>query len=922
MFKYLLLAALLFITYTVSAQNKSIIKGKVIDSATNTPVEFVTVAVLTLKDTTSLLLSYTITDKTGAFSLHNLPTGTRLKVFISNVAFKPYRKFITFSNVETLDLGNIRLGPNELNELVIKGERPPIVIRKDTIEFNAEAFKTRPNAVVEDLLKKLPGVEVDMNGTIQVNGKDVSKVLVDGHEFFKNDYRIATKNLDVDMIDKVQVYDDREDDPDHLIPDSKVNKIINLKFKKALKKSYFGKLYAGGGTEQRYTAGGLFNMFRDTLQISVLGQGNNLNNTNFSYEDLYQSGGFNRGGSGAFYRGGISFGNSSLVNSINNAGVSGLFGSGIQRTASGGVNINTDYGKKLKINLAYYYTDSHQDYSSIGHSQRFLNDTVFLGNSNLSNISNNIRHNINGSVQWRPNDAMQIMYNPTFSYSDNEYNAISTGDTHTNFTDPLSNSKTTGSSSGNNLQFQQSLSFNYKFKKKGESINISNNVSLSPGNSNGYNINTFTSYEAALPSYLLNRNNLGTNRGFNTNTSVAYRYPFTKKLTGSITLNSEYSHQLNNTLIYNFDPANGQYDSFQFDLSNTLTRNLWTNGLAPGITYDFKKNVRLDVSAVLQNSQVNNQFGRGLSDINQRYFFILPKVNLNIGDYSLSYQSSINMPNIGDMVPYTVSSSPLYSVTGNPYLKPSWSNSYAFNYNKYYMQSRISISGGINAAFSNNSVFRHQTLDTLGATTSRPINMNGSNNWSGHLLFSKNFKKTNNFEFFSITNLTGGENRNYFELNLQHGYQDTYFYTLSEQIRMNWKDLIEIDQSYNFNNSITHYTGVNYNNVSYTTHILNTHFLFTPPIKFNVEGTYTYSYNPMVSPGFQKSSNLLNLSIARELLKKDRGEVKLSCYDILNQSISSYRQVSANAIYDNQDRVLRRYLLLTLQYKFNKSITK
>ncbi|MDB5114597.1 MAG: hypothetical protein JWQ79_89 [Mucilaginibacter sp.] len=257
MYKHLLMFALLLITLAGIAQNKGIIKGKIIDSATNTPVEFVTVAVLTVKDTTSLLLSYTITDKAGVFTLHNLPLGTPLKIFISNVAYRPYRKFITLNKAETIDLHDILLSTNQLNEVVVKGERPPIVINKDTIEFNAEAFKTRPNAVVEDLLKKLPGVEVDMDGKIVVNGKEVDKILVDGHEFFNSDYRIATKNLDVDLIDKVQVYDDRENDPDHIIPESKVGKIINLKFKKALRKSMFGKIYAGAGTEDRYTAGGL-----------------------------------------------------------------------------------------------------------------------------------------------------------------------------------------------------------------------------------------------------------------------------------------------------------------------------------------------------------------------------------------------------------------------------------------------------------------------------------------------------------------------------------------------------------------------------------------------------------------------------------------------------------------------------------------
>jgi hypothetical protein len=314
--KTLLPITFLLMSFSALAQNKAIIKGKVIDSASKAPLELATIAVLDMRDTIASLISYTTSDKKGEFTLHNMQADIPIKMLITFVSYKPYRKSFTLKKGETFDLGTIHLSPQQLNEVVVIGERPPIVIRKDTIEFNTEAFKTRPNALVEDLLKKLPGVQINADGFVLFNGKGVEKVLVDGHEYFMNDTRIATKNLNADMIDKVQVYDDRDNDPNHLVPDVDVKKIINLKFKKAYKKSIFGKVYAGAGTEDRYTASGLINMFKDTLQVSLLGMANNLNNTGFSFNDLYTLGGANRGGGSILYRGGFGFAGPSGIQKI------------------------------------------------------------------------------------------------------------------------------------------------------------------------------------------------------------------------------------------------------------------------------------------------------------------------------------------------------------------------------------------------------------------------------------------------------------------------------------------------------------------------------------------------------------------------------------------------------------------------------
>jgi len=908
--RYLLIIVLiLFFTIPhVFGQNRAVIKGRIIDSAENKPMEFATVAVLSLKDTTYSIVSYMVTDKKGEFALHNLPGGVKLKVLVSSAGYQPVRRFMTLDKTQTVDIGTIMLSSKMLGEVTITGERPPIVIKKDTIEFNAEAFKVRPNAVVEDLLKKLPGIEVSNDGTIEANGKAVSKVLVDGREFFSYDPRIATKNLDADLIDKVQVYDDRENDPDHLIPDVKVKKIINLKFKKKLKKSIFGKVYGGAGTEDRYTAGGLFNMFRDTLQVSILAQGNNLNNTNFSISDLYENAGVNRGGSEAIYRGGF--------------GSFGTGASGIERALSSGININDDYGKKLKINLVYTYGNNHTESNSISNNQRFLGDTDLVSNSVNSRVRTATRHYLSANVRMQPTDATTISYQPNLSIDNNQSVNSNTGSSFSNFVSRINQTTNTDNSSGDNLQFSHAFSYNHQFAKKGESISISQNVQLTPTSGVNYSNNYLTSYIASFPSYVLNRQNNTLGRNTDVSISAGYRYPIGKKLVLNVTAATGYNHNVNNSATYDLDTLTHEYDSFLQILSGNLTRNTRTESLTPGITYNFARQMQLTASLNTQLLNVNNQFDRGFADINQNYFNALPSIQLNLSSVSLGYSRSFALPNIGDMIPYQVVFSPLYSVVGNPDLKPALRNNFNIYYSNYIGQRQLNFYLNGNASFEDDGVFRQRTLNALGAETSTPINTNGRYTISTSGSISKRFKKTHDISLRLSQNLMLSTSHNFFELNRQDGYQNSYNISLTSSASFNWKDIIELDPSYTLYNSTAKYTGINYSNVSNTTHHVGAHFNVYWPAHVNFEGNYDYAYNPLVAPGFRKSANLLSISGARSFLKKDRGEIKISCYDILNQAIGTNRYVFENAINDTQSQILNRYFLLTLQFKFNKSTVK
>jgi hypothetical protein len=927
MYKRLLVLVLLLYTLPVIAQNKAAIKGKVIDSTDHKPVEFVTVAVLTIKDTTSTLQSYTITDKTGAFSLHNLPAGIPLKIFISTVAYRPFRKIVTINKGQELDLGEIALNTNQLNEVIVTADRPPIVIRKDTIEFNAEAFKTRPNAVVEDLLRKLPGVEVDMRGKILVQGKDVSKVLVDGHEFFSSDYRVATKNVDVELIDKIQIYDDRENDPEHLIPESQVAKIINVKFKKALKRSVFGKAFGGGGTRDRYSGGGLFNMFRDTLQVSLIGMSNNLNGTGFSYSDLYQSGGFNRGGSGAFYRGGISTGGSDQLNNFDNdtgfAGFQGFGGSDQQRTISGGVNINQDYGKKLKINLAYFYNNARNESNYTFNTRRLAGDTTFTGSGVYANTQSDIRHNISADIEWKPKiDTTQISYKPSFSYNSGHSVNGGASSEGSNFLPLINTSTNNNSDATKNVTFEHFFRYDHKFKKKGESIGFSHALNINPDNGHGYSLEDLQSYTSQLASYRQDRREVNDNLGTFANIGANYRYPFTKKLTGVIDVTVGYNHRKNNNIPYDYDSATGSYDIFLPLAGSTITRNIWEENINPGLTYEFKDNIKLTVNGILQLQQANNQFGRNTADINQNFSWLLPSVKLEIADYNLSYRASYSLPGAQDIKPYSVAYNPRYIDYGNPDLKPTRKDAFGIGYNKYFDKSELYVSADLGWNFEHNSIFRHQTLDGVGNTTNTPINMDGKFGLSANSTISKNFKINQDFSIKSNTGISLRRNRGYFEINSQGGYQNNYNYAIKQGFEIAWKDLLQLEESYRITSSTAKYTDINYGDVKYVTHVVNSHLILTWPKVLNIESTYAYVYNPRVSPGLKRSANLLNISLAHLMLAKERGEIKLSCYDILNQNVSQYRDVNANTVSDWQTQILRRYFLLTFQFKFNKTITK
>src|SRR6187397_2521548 len=266
--KTFLLVITAFFLYSLSWAQGTL-KGKITDSATAKPLGFATVTVFKASDTA--IITYRLSTPDGDFKVPGIPLDMNCRVVISYSGYSIFRKEFTITAPQaTLDIGLIKLTTDAktLDEILVYAERPPVIMKKDTIEFNASAFKTLPNALVEDLLKKLPGVMVDRDGNITVNGKPVNRILVDGKTFFGDDPKMATRNLPANVIDKVQVVDDKEemlrngdDNPNN------VGKVVNITLKKGVKKGWFGKAYAGAGSDSRFETGAIANIYRDTLQF-------------------------------------------------------------------------------------------------------------------------------------------------------------------------------------------------------------------------------------------------------------------------------------------------------------------------------------------------------------------------------------------------------------------------------------------------------------------------------------------------------------------------------------------------------------------------------------------------------------------------------------------------------------------------------
>ncbi len=872
------------------AQSKfpGVIKGAIIDSTVKLPLEAATISVYAIAD--SSLVNYAISDKRGRFEISRLPLHSPFKLIVTYHGYGSVVKYLSLTNDQpSLDLKEIALSNRftELEQVVVTAEKPPVIYRNDTIEFNAGSFRTRPNATVEELLKKLPGVEVDMDGTIRVNGRKVAKLTVNGKMFFGGDPLMATRNLPKDIVDKIQVSINRS--RESLITgvvDGTEELALNIDLDDDKSAGVFGNVTAGYGTRDRYQMGGILNYFTPKFQVSILGSRNNINNRGLD------------GGKRDFNNG----------------------GSGLQESTEAGFNISTQVSEKLMLNGSYSYVASSTQNRTRLKRQNILPDTSFFYNADIVDESRNHSNRFSFDLMYKIDSVTDLYINTSFSA--NKGNSFSKTQAFSeSLTGKLLNlSNNTLDDEQDSPDMGTNVSLNRRLNKRGSGISFGanwnnakqNSVSLSNG------INAFPDPSGILAGDTLNQQMNTRSNNKNLSLSLQWSEPLSKKISlvvGSIySLSSGFSDR--NT--YSFDPLTGQYTRADSSLSNIFKST--NQSIAPSLAFNYHgKKINAAISNGLNFFNQDNESLTGKEDPDQRYINILPRASLGyqFSDFSsvnLNYDGRNSPPSVHDLQPVTDNRNPLYIRMGNPDLKQSFAHNYSLNFNINKYSKQTSFSGGLNYNTTSNQIVQEIYFDSIGRQISRPVNTNGNNSASMFVYYNKGWKLSS-----GRINLGGnsslGRQANTVISNKSTSRARSYSALQSINLQFEQEELLDVQLRYTIRYSYSDYTtGSNSASPSSLGQSLNLSFSVNITRNISIDNDLSSTYNNRITPGFRKTITNWQAGANWLLFKKQQGHLRLIVYDLLRQNASVSRIVTQTFIEDIDRQMLQQYFLLSFTY--------
>ena len=922
---YFFLSCLLITTISF-AQTSGTIKGKLIDSVGKQSLKDASITVLESKDST--LEVFGLAKPDGTFELKNISFGKML-VQITFQGYRPINKTITLTKENAMvDLGDVNMlvQSKDLQEVIV--QTSPIVIRKDTIEYNAGSFKTKPNAVVEDLLKKLPGVEVAKDGSIKAQGETVSRVLVDGKRFFGDDPKMATKNLPPDMVDKVQIYDAQSDQSAFSgFDDGTRTKTINITTKKDRRKGLFGKAMAGGGNNGRYESSLNFNRFNGNQQISFIGQANNVNRQAFSVQDILGTLGTAGGGRGGQGGGGGNFGAAGAT-------ISGLGGggssNGITTTIAGGLNYKDVWSKKTEASGSYFYNNLAIDRDTKSLTERFnTGDSSVFTNQNTTAKTQNQNHRINFNIETQIDSSNSLIIRPNFTYQNTEANnrSISTGTrgklTNLTLTDQTTNNM------GDGYNGSIDATFRHRFKTKGRTFSLNITGGATTNNGNGKNYTKAFNY-LILKDSLIDQISTSRSDGSNISTNISYTEPVGKNQLIEIGFNHSYRISTSDKKTLGYNTTTKDYTDNVATLTNKFENVNYSDRGSLGYRVQNAK-FNLGATMGLQFATLNsaNQTKPG-NDVNKTFTNLFPTANFTYNftrskNLRINYSGRTNQPSVSQLQPIIDNSDITNIKQGNPNLGQEFSNSLRVFYSSFDIFKLRNLFALFNVSTTSNKIVNNINQTPNGFQTTTYTNRNGAYNLSGYVNYGFQFGK-NKIRLNFTTNAAHSR-----DVSIVHSLNpslanDTLNYTYNTSIGQtvgtgfNIKEKLDL----NFSATSTYYIAKNSNQASSSS---NTNY-FTQNI--SIEPTYTfkggwvlgtdldYNYTGGLSTGYNASVPLWNASLSKLLFKNQSGELKIAIYDILNQNVSVTRTVSANYIVDQQSTVLKQYFSVTFAYNLRK----
>ena len=903
--KLISLAIVLCCLIPISAHD-AIINGVLVDSQDTTELMEATVRLLmATKDST--MVKGTTTDKNGVFNIKGVKPGKYLLRF-SYLGYNDLIKHVTVGDDgRDVIMGVITMDPNTilLKETVVMGVKSPIVVKEDTIEFNADTYKTQANAVVEDLLKRLPGVEVGSDGKITANGKEVKKILIDGKEFFSDDPTVASKNIPADMINKLQVID-RKSDLARLtgVDDGDDETVINLTVKKGMNNGWFGTVNAGYGTDDRYAGNVMINHFRDGNQFTILGGGNNTNNL-----------GFGDGASGRFQR----FGGDRGVTTSQYAGLN--------------FNVGSKEDDHFRVGGDIMYSHSDRDTRTSTARQYLLQDSTSYEDANTA--ARDKSHNFRGDfrIKWEIDTCNTLDIRPNFSFN---FNKSERGDTSSLVAgDPartaVNRSLSNFFNDGKSFEWGTRLIYNHKVAShpgRSQSLMLNYSYSNVREDADTYTSNTY--YRLADQDQLIDQ----TANNRRKTHSITGRLSWTEPI-GDIknarflefSYRGNYRSTTSDKLVYDnlregIWPSGTVIDQeWNESLSNSFRNKFFNQEFSLGfrqVRKAYNLNVGISVNSAMSKSKDLINSAR---DIKERWAWsVAPYARFrykftDTRNLNFFYRMRAQQPSITQLQPVADESNPKNIIIGNPELKPTFNHNINLRFGDFAQGAQRSIMAMMNIDFAQNSIVSDVTTDELtGNRITSYTNVGGV--WSAMAMNMLSFP-------------FGSQKTWYFTSHLFARYGVTKSVTNSVENRSNTLRInyspglafrnsvfdIELRPTYGFQNTTTSALKSDARNIHTWGSMFNG--TYSAPFGLVISTDLRYSTTSGYSAGYNSDQWIWNGSVAYQFLRDKQAAVTLSVYDILGQRKNIYRNVTGDYIEDVYYNSLGRYGMLTFTYRFN-----
>jgi hypothetical protein len=947
MMRRLLFVCAALFTFLISEAQTRTISGTVTDQQTKAPLVSATVKLSSLSDTLSP--KSVLTDSAGRFSFGNLGRDSFL-VSITYIGYSPVSRIIAIDTSDVnLKIAAVPGASTDLSTVIITTTISPVTQKGDTLQFNASQFKVNPDATSEDLVKKVPGITVE-NGQVKAQGDVVQRVTLDGRELFGDDATAALRNLPAEVVDKIQVLD-RLSDQDRAsgVVTGDTQKEINIVTKAGMRNGQYGRVFGGYGTDNRYSVGGNATFLKENRRISIVGQSNNINQQNFSQQDLlgvtstgggrggfgggnFGGGGGNRGGGGGNRGGGGNFGGGMF-----GGGSNFLVGqqNGINTTNALGLNYADNWGKKVKMSGSYFFNNTRNI------TEQFTNHQALTNQSNTYNRitksdGTNFNHRFNLRLEYNIDSFNRMIINPNISFQKNNTTSLSTN----NITAPYpqvainnNNYKRAGSNMNNNILYS------HNFRKPGRVFSVNLNTSYNYQNGDNYADAIFVIPKGPILDTTETNNYTDTyNNGLRLNANLSYVEPLSKKSQLQFTYNPGYTKSSSDQKVYDIDPATQSYSRFVDSLYNVFDN--YTKTQNGGVAYRYgTQNNQLTMGVNYQNAELENKkihpesftskksFQDVLPNAMMR-FKISPRSNLRI-----FYRTSTNPPSVTQLQDVVnISNRPFLSV-GNPDLKQQYTHMLNGNYTYTNTGKGIVFVAGAFAQKMNNyitnatytiqdtavrkdSLIGNSILMHVGEQLTKPVNLNGYVNLRSFMTFAVPLK-------FIKSNLNLNSGISYQKqpglVNSSHIESQSYTYSLGTVVASNVSEFVDFTVSYTANFNRVNATGIQNSITKVTT---NNYFNHLGSVQFNLlnkRGWFLQNdlSNRLYSgygTGVDQNYWLWNLAAGKKFLKNRKGELKVSVFDLLKQNVSITRDITESYIEDVTNRVLTRYFMLTFTY--------